>query len=218
MTRILIADDHPLFRLALKQALQSIAPEATLFEAESLGSARTRLESDPELDLLLLDLHLPDGDGLMGLASFRAEFPSVAVVMISASEDPAMIRSALALGAAGYIPKRASLDELGHALSVILACESFVPDDIRAMLEQLPEPSADERLAERLAALTPQQFRVLGLVAEGKLNKQIADRLGIQERTIKAHLSLIFQKLGVRNRTQASVLLRSLGTSGRPAG
>jgi len=215
MTRILIADDHPLFRLALKQALGSIAPDARLFEAESLATARTTLdhamtEQGAEIDLLLLDLHLPDSEGLLGLASVRAEFPAVAVVMISASEDPAMIRNALALGAAGYIPKRSSLDELGVALGTILACESFVPDDIRRTLDQLPEPTADERMAERLAALTPQQFRVLGMVADGKLNKQIADKLGIQERTIKAHLSLIFQKLGVRNRTQASVLLRSL--------
>ncbi|MBK8284657.1 MAG: response regulator transcription factor [Ahniella sp.] len=220
MTRILIADDHPLFRMALKQALKAIAPDAALLEAESLATARATLDREPELDLLLLDLHLPDSQGLMGLASIRAEFPAVAVVMISASEDPLMIRSALSLGAAGYIPKRASLDELGHALGVILACESYLPDDIRLSLDQLPEPSADERMAERLAGLTPQQFRVLSMVADGKLNKQIADRLGIQERTIKAHLSLIFQKLGVRNRTQASVLLRSLAPASTrdPAG
>lgn len=210
MTRILIADDHPLFRMALKQALGTVADSAVLFEAESLASARRVLAQEPELDLLVLDLHLPDSQGLMGLASFRAEFPSVAIVMISASEDLGTIRSALALGAAGYIPKRASLDELGHALTTILNCESYVPDDIRQHLDSLPEPSADDRLAEKLAALTPQQFRVLSLVADGKLNKQIADQLGIQERTIKAHLSLIFQKLGVRNRTQASVLLKSL--------
>ncbi|AVP98938.1 DNA-binding response regulator [Ahniella affigens] len=210
MTRILIADDHPLFRLALKQALGTVADAAVLFEAESLATARHVLERERELDLLVLDLHLPDSQGLMGLASLRAEFPSVAIVMISASEDPGTIRSALALGAAGYIPKRASLDELGHALTTILNCESYVPDDIRQQLDSLPEPSADDRLAEKLAALTPQQFRVLSLVADGKLNKQIADQLGIQERTIKAHLSLIFQKLGVRNRTQASVLLKSL--------
>lgn len=210
MTRILIADDHPLFRLALKQALATVADSAILFEAESLASARALLEREPELDLLVLDLHLPDSQGLMGLASLRAEFPSVAIVMISASEDPATIRAAMALGAAGYIPKRASLDELGAALTTILNCESYLPNDIQQQLASLPAPSADDRLAEKLAALTPQQFRVLSLVADGQLNKQIADRLGIQERTIKAHLSLIFQKLGVRNRTQASVLLKSL--------
>lgn len=210
MTRILIADDHPLFRLALKQALGTVAGSAILFEAESLATARKVLEQEPELDLLVLDLHLPDSQGLMGLATLRAEFPSVAIVMISASEDPATIRAALALGAAGYIPKRASLDELGQALTTILNCESYVPGDIQQQLDSLPAPNAEDRLAEKLAALTPQQFRVLTLVADGQLNKQIADRLGIQERTIKAHLSLIFQKLGVRNRTQASVLLKSL--------
>ena len=208
--KILIADDHPLFRLALTQALRAIAPEAALIEADSLAAARTQLDARDDIDLVLLDLHLPDSHGLMGLASLRSEHPAVAVVMISANEDPAVIRRALAFGAAGYIPKRASLDELGGALRAVLNCEEFVPAQLRDAIGAARTSSDDEQIAAKLASLTPQQFRVLSLVADGQLNKQIADKLGIQERTIKAHLSLIFQKLGVRNRTQASVMLRSL--------
>lgn len=210
MTQILIADDHPLFRLALTQALRAIAPDAALVEADSLAAARAQLEARHDIDLVLLDLHLPDSHGLMGLAELRAEHPAVAVVMISANEDPAVIRRALAFGAAGYIPKGASLDELAGALRAVLNCEEYVPPQLRNAIGATATSSEDQRIAARLASLTPQQFRVLSLVADGQLNKQIADRLGIQERTIKAHLSLIFQKLGVRNRTQASVMLRSL--------
>lgn len=210
MTQILIADDHPLFRLALIQALRAIAPEATLLEADSLAAARAHLDHRHDIDLVLLDLHLPDSHGLMGLASLRAEHPAVAVVMISANEDPAVIRRALAFGAAGYIPKGASLDELAIALRAVLNCEEYVPAQLRNAIGAGTASNDDVQIAARLASLTPQQLRVLGLVADGQLNKQIADKLGIQERTIKAHLSLIFQKLGVRNRTHASVMLRSL--------
>ena len=213
MTQILIADDHPLFRLALPQALRAIAPDAALIEADSLAAARAQLDARHDVDLVLLDLHLPDSHGLMALAELRAEHPAVAVVMISANEDPAVIRRALAFGAAGYIPKGASLDELAVALRAVLNCEEYVPAQLRNAIGTSATSATsreDQQIAARLASLTPQQFRVLNLVASGQLNKQIADRLGIQERTIKAHLSLIFQKLGVRNRTQASVMLRSL--------
>ncbi|MBL0027959.1 MAG: response regulator transcription factor [Rhodanobacteraceae bacterium] len=210
MTQILIADDHPLFRLALTQALRAIAPDAALIEADSLAAARAQLDARHDVDLVLLDLHLPDSHGLMALAELRAEHPAVAVVMISANEDPAVIRRALAFGAAGYIPKGASLDELAVALRAVLNCEEYVPAQLRNAIGTSATSREDQQIAARLASLTPQQFRVLNLVASGQLNKQIADRLGIQERTIKAHLSLIFQKLGVRNRTQASVMLRSL--------
>lgn len=210
MTHILIADDHPLFRLALTQALRAIAPDATLIEADSLAAARAQLDARHDIDLVLLDLHLPDSRGLMGLASLRAEHPAVAVAMISANEDPMVIRRALAFGAAGYIPKGASLDELGTALRAVLNCEEYVPAQLHNAIGTSATSREDQQIAARLASLTPQQFRVLSQVADGQLNKQIADKLGIQERTIKAHLSLIFQKLGVRNRTQASVMLRSL--------
>ena len=212
VTRILIADDHPLFRLALAQAMRGVVPEATVFEAGSLDEARKVLDAQ-ELDLVLLDLHMPGSHGLMGLAALRTEYPAVAVVMISAHDDPAVVRRALAYGAAGFVGKRANLEELSRALRTVLACEEYVPPALSGEIASRPVPMEDRELAAKLASLTPQQFRVLERVAEGRLNKQIADDLGVQERTIKAHLTTIFDKLGVRNRTQAGILLRTLELS-----
>src|SRR5690606_19722643 len=125
-------------------------------------------------------------------------------------DDPRVIRRALDHGAAGYLPKSSGLDELRDAIRVVLACEQWLPPTLRASVSHTRSSSTDADLAARLASLSPQQFRVLAFVAEGLLNKQIADRLGVQERTVKAHLSAIFERLGVRNRTQAGVILRSL--------
>jgi DNA-binding NarL/FixJ family response regulator len=210
MTRILIADDHPLFRVALAGAIREVVADAAVLEAATLDDARAQLAAHPDTDLVLLDLHMPGSHGLMGLAALRAEFPAVAVTMISANDDPSVIRRALDHGAAGYIAKRADLAELKLALRTVLDCGEFVPPAVRDAVAGRRSATADTELAARLAALTPQQFRVLRLVAEGRLNKQIADALGVQERTIKAHLSTIFAKLGARNRTQAGVMLRSL--------
>ena len=210
MTRLLIADDHPLYRLALTQAVRSIMPDVVLGEAEDLPSVHRSLVAHPDTDLVLLDLHMPGSHGLMGLASLRAEHPGVAVVMISAHDDPVTIRRALAYGAAGYLTKRADLTELQAGLRAVLNCEEWLPPALREAVARTRPDSSDSANAARLASLSPQQFKVLTRVADGRLNKQIADELGIQERTVKAHMSAIFEKLGVRNRTQAGVLLRSL--------
>jgi DNA-binding NarL/FixJ family response regulator len=209
VTRILIADDHPLFRRALAQAVREIMPEATLAEVADLERVRADLAAHPDTDVLLLDLHMPGSHGLVGLAAVRAEFPTVAVAMISAHDDPTTVRRALDYGAAGFISKSADLEELKRAVRCVLDCQAYVPPDLAAALDGNGSV-ADRDLAARLATLTPQQFRVLSLVAEGRLNKQIADALGVQERTVKAHLSAIFERLNVRNRTQAGVMLRTL--------
>jgi DNA-binding NarL/FixJ family response regulator len=210
MTKILIVDDHPLFRLALGQALRGVVPDARLLEAESLEGARRLLAGEADTDLVLLDLHMPDSHGLMGLASLRAQFPAVAVVMISAHDDPAVIRRALDFGAAGFLSKRADLPALEDGLRTVLACEEYVPRELREAVARAHSTESDDQLVARLNSLTPQQFRVLQRVAEGWLNKQIAAELGFTERTAKAHMSAIFEKLNVRNRTQAGVLLRRL--------
>ena len=210
MPRILIADDHPLFRLALRQAVAGVAQDARIDEADSLEAARSKLQECPDTDLVLLDLHMPDSHGLVGLASLRAEFPACAIVMISAHDDPATIRRALAYGACGFIAKRAGLAELQTGLRAVLACETWLPPDLRDSVAAASLTPDDGALATRLNNLSPQQFRVLSLIAQGRLNKQIADSLAIQERTVKAHVTAIFEKLGVRNRTQAGVLLSSL--------
>jgi DNA-binding NarL/FixJ family response regulator len=208
--RILLADDHPLFRLALAQTVRTVAPDAALAEAATFEEARADLAAHPGTDLVLLDLDMPGSHGLIGLATLRAEHPAVAVSMVSAHDDVGTIRRALACGAAGYISKRAGFDELAEALRAVLDCRSWLPPHVRDTIDvSTPDPQ-DRALATRLASLSPQQMRVLALVAEGLLNKQIADRLGVQERTVKAHLTSIFERLGVRNRTQAGVLLSSL--------
>ena len=210
MPRILIADDHPLFRQALAQVLRTLFADAQLIETGTLQGAREHLTADAAIDLVLLDLHLPDSHGLMGLATLRAEFPAVAVAMISAHEDAATIRRALALGAATYVPKRSDPATLADALQRVFDGNDELPPALAATLRGSGEDRNDRELAAHLARLSPQQFRVLGLIADGLLNKQIADRLNIQERTVKAHVTAIFERLGVRNRTQAGVLLRSL--------
>jgi DNA-binding NarL/FixJ family response regulator len=210
MSRILIADDHPLFRLALAQAVRELVPGANVAEAESLDETRADLAGHPDTDLVLLDLHMPGSHGLMGLAALRGEFPTVAVVMISAHDDPAVIRRAMAYGAAGFIPKRAGLELMREGIRAVLACEEWLPPNLRAEVQAAPAPPGDRELAGRLAGLTAQQFRVLRRVAEGRLNKQIAFELGVRERTVKAHMTAIFEKLNVRNRTQAGVMLRAM--------
>ncbi len=206
MPRILLADDHPLFRLALAQAVRGACADAELDEAGSLDEALRALAAEPDTDLVLLDLHMPGSHGLLGLALLRGEYPATAVAMISAHDDPRTIRRALAHGACGFISKSCSPAELAAALRTILANGEYLPP----ALCQAAGDTDERQLAGRLARLSPQQMRVLSLVADGLLNKQIADRLGVQERTVKAHLSAIFERLEVRNRTQAGVLLRSL--------
>jgi len=208
MTRVLIADDHPLFRNALKTALQACIPDSDVLECEDLDRTRKSLSESAPVDLLLLDLHMPGSNGLAGLAGIRCGHPEVAVVVVSANEDPAVIRRALDYGAAGFIPKSSGLDVLTDAVNAVLDCRTWMPPHLHRAVQATQ--SQDGELAERIARLTPQQFRVLEMVADGALNKQIADRLGIRERTVKAHMSEIFGKLEVRNRTQAGVAFRRL--------
>ena len=210
MTRLLIADDHPLFRAALRQAANDSVDNCAVVEADDLDSVLASLADDPDIDLVLLDLHMPGSQGLSGLATLRGQFPGVAVLVVSAHDEARTVRRALDHGAAGFIPKSASPAEIGDAIRQVLDCGSWLPPALAQAIKALPADPSDVDLASRLARLTEQQYRVLALLSEGLLNKQIADRLTIQERTVKAHVTAIFEKLGVRNRTQAGVLLRSL--------
>lgn len=209
-TRVLIADDHPLFRAALVQALDACLDDTDILEARDLPETTALLDENEAVDLVLLDLHMPGSHGLAGLASIRCNHPAVAVVVVSANEDPRVIRRVLDHGAAGFIPKSAGLDDMTIALNAVLDCHEWVPPHLERAVAELDSNDDDLVLAECIAQLTPQQFRVLALVANGWLNKQIADELNIQERTVKAHMSEILQKLDVRNRTQAGVALRRL--------
>ena len=199
MDRIVVADDHPLFRAALRSAVDKAAPGAEVVECASLAEARAAMVAGP-VDLLLLDLKLSDSEGMAGLAAVRAEQPTVPVAVVSASEDAPVVRHALGLGAAGFIPKSSSLPQMVEAIAAILAGDSWAPD----------VPEADDDLTGRVASLTPSQLRILEGLKAGRLNKQIAFDLGVSEATIKAHLTSVFRKLGVHNRTQAVILAKSL--------
>ena len=210
MTRLLIADDHPLFRAALHQAAAASVEGCLVLEAVDLHGALEALRRDGEIDLVLLDLHMPGSQGLSGLAALRGQHPGVAVLVVSAHDEPSVVRRVLAHGAAGFLPKSADPSAIAEAVRSVLEQGHWLPPGWAEVVAAVPADASDAQLAARLARLTEQQFRVLSMLAEGLLNKQIADRLGVQERTVKAHVTAIFEKLEVRNRTQAGVLLRSL--------
>ena len=169
MPSLLIADDHPLFRAALRQAAADAVPGTDIRETGSLDGVLAALEAEPGIDLVLLDLHMPGNHGLAGLAAIRAQHPGVAVVVVSANDDPRVVRRALDHGAAGFLPKSSGLDELRDAIRAVLACEQWLPASLRASVARTHSSGHDADLAARLASLSPQQFRVLALVAEGLL-------------------------------------------------
>ncbi|WP_312139021.1 response regulator transcription factor [Brevundimonas sp. BH3] len=202
MDRIVVADDHPLFREALVSAVRKARPDASVVECSSFAEADSALNSGA-VDLMLLDLKLSDVEGMTGLNLVRANHPAVPVVVVSASEEPHTVRHALAVGASGFIPKSASLETMVEAISQILEGETWAPDVGEAEGEE-----AD--LQSRIASLTPSQLRILEGLKAGRLNKQIAYDLGVTEATIKAHLTSVFRKLGVQNRTQAVILAQQI--------
>ncbi|MDE1932467.1 response regulator transcription factor [Bradyrhizobium sp.] len=201
-TRLVIADDHPLFRDALRQAVASVVTSARIDEAGSFEELTALLDHDPDVDLVLLDLTMPGISGFSGLIYLRAQFPAIPVVIVSASDDGGTIRQSLDFGASGFIPKRFGVDTLRDAIMKVLDGDVWVPADTDLSSATDPEMA---RLRDRLVTLTPQQVRVLMMLSEGLLNKQIAYELGVSEATIKAHVSAILQKLGVESRTQAVI-------------
>ena len=208
MTRLLIADDHPLFREALQGALANHLQDLHIVEAESLESTLDVLNKDDDIDLLLLDLHMPGSGDLYGLIRIREDFPLLPVAIISGTEDPAVIGRCIGFGALGFIPKSMPSQQIAEAISVILDGDEWVPEGLRAQIQSLSQ--ADIELADKVATLTPQQYRVLFHVHEGLLNKQIAYQLGITEATVKAHMTAIFRKLDVYSRTQAVLIAERL--------
>ncbi len=171
-------------------------------EAGSLEAVSEILERADEVDLVLLDLNMPGVRGYSGLMYLRAQYPAVPVVVVSANEEPATIRRCMEFGAAGFVPKSLGTDSIREALSTVMAGDVWTPPDV-----DLSAVPADEtaKLVQRLSTLTPQQVRVLMMLSEGLLNKQIAYELGVSEATVKAHVSAILQKLGVESRTQAVI-------------
>jgi DNA-binding NarL/FixJ family response regulator len=206
--RVLVADDHPLFRAALRLALAQAVPDAEIAEAHDVESLRAAASAKPEPDLVLLDLLMPGAKSFAPLTWLRSQLPGTAVMIVSANEDPEVIRRAQVFGAAGYVVKSAAQTELIAAIRAVANCGQWFPPGIAATARHAED--GRESLAARLNSLTPQQYRVLELVARGRLNKQIAAELSIEETTVKTHVSAALAKLGARNRTQASILFREL--------
>jgi DNA-binding NarL/FixJ family response regulator len=196
----LIADDHPMVRDALASALAQAFGGARIVTAATLPQAQAALEQDPETDALLLDLDMPGMDGLTGVALLRSAHPAVPIIIVSAACEPAVVRRAYEFGASAYIAKSASLEEIARIVRAVLLGEIFAP----------PEAEPVDSFGQRATQLTPQQWRVLALMVQGDQNKQIAHKLGVGEATVKAHVTVILRKLGVRSRTQAVIEARGL--------
>jgi DNA-binding NarL/FixJ family response regulator len=206
ISRVVIVDDHPLFRGALGQALAGAMPDARLSEAGSLDELDRILATGEPVDLVLFDLMMPGVKGLSGLLWLRAEHPTVPVVVVSANERPGIVHQCLEIGASGFIPKSLPVDRIREAVRAVLAGEVWLPENV------VPPVAEDEtsKIVARLATLTPQQLRVLMMLAEGLLNKQIAFALSVSEATVKAHVSAILQKLDVDSRTQAVIAINKI--------
>ncbi len=198
--RIIIVDDHPLFRAALKQTLAGGDASVRVEEAGDLAGLNKALDADRECDLVLLDLNMPGVRGFSGLLLLRAQYPDIPVMILSAVEDSSVVRRAFELGASGYLHKSVGPAEIRRSIETVLAGEVYLPEGISLAADD--EQSA---LMRRLASLTPQQIRVLMMLSDGLMNKQIAYELSISEATVKAHVSAILQKLDVDSRTQAVI-------------
>ena len=205
--RLFIVDDHPLFRGALRQALSDSLTGAKIDEASSLEDLTDLLGASADVDLVLLDLTMPGVKGFSGLMYLRAQYPHVPVVVVSAKEEPKTIRRCLEFGASGFIPKSMPVETIRDAVEEVLGGNVWTPPDLE--LDTGEDQEAVD-LVNRLSNLTPQQVRVLMMLGEGLLNKQIAYKLGVSEATVKAHVSAILQKLGVDSRTQAVILVNRI--------
>lgn len=201
---IIIADDHPLFRGALVQTLQAMAEDVVIIECGEFSAALKAADDHPDADLMLLDLAMPGVSGFSGLMTLRAQYSALPIVIVSATDDHGTVRRSIELGASGFIPKSSSLDDIRTAVKTVLDGGIFTPGINCGHTED--DPVLIEIL-DRLKTLTPQQNRVLTMLAEGLLNKQIAYELGVSEATIKAHVSAILLKLNVDSRTQAVIKL-----------
>ena len=205
---VLIADDHPLFRAALEQVIMQCYPAAALHNAANVGELQQQVEKLPGLNLVLLDLHMPGALGFSALSWLQGQRPPPPVIMISANSHPETVRRALDHGAAGFLSKSADIATMQDTVGRVLAGERDLHPGLQVDQRGASLQSLD--VAEALASLTPQQFRVVSMLSEGLLNKQIAWELNVKEATIKAHMTEIFRKLGVQSRTQAVLALSSL--------
>lgn len=200
MRRILLVDDHPLFRQALRAVISGSQPDFRVEEADTLEGAHTALEQMPDVELVMLDLKMPDSSGFAGLLTLRASYPLLSIIVVSASNESEIVNRAINFGASGFIPKSATYSEIAQGLAAVLAGDVWAPS-------ATPYKTA---LNVSIASLTPSQLKILTGLQRGLLNKQIAAEMGLSSATVKVHMSAMFRKLGVMNRTQAAVAAQAL--------
>ncbi|PLW70491.1 DNA-binding response regulator [Pseudohalioglobus lutimaris] len=205
---MLVADDHPLFRSALQQVIAQIYPAASLYEAASVAELQLEVDRHPDIGLLLLDLHMPGALGFSALSWFIGHRSNTPVIMVSANAHPETVRRAIDHGAAGFLSKSSGVSAMEDCINRVMAGERGLHPGLDANAAGASLQSLD--VADALASLTPQQFRVASMLVEGLLNKQIAYELDVKEATIKAHMTEIFRKLGVHSRTQAVLAMGTL--------
>ncbi|MEO5812250.1 MAG: response regulator transcription factor [Rhodanobacter sp.] len=208
MPDVLIADDHPLFRDALERAVLVALPHAHVHGADSVHALLALIATHRDAELLLLDLHMPGARGYSALAHIRGQYPELPTIVVSGHEEALVAQRAMAHGAAAYIPKSTPVADIVAAIHCVLAGDVWLPQTLLQHDVALKAEEADA--AARIATLTPQQFRVMTMLADGHLNKQIAWELSVSEATVKAHMTTIMRKLGVNNRTQVALVASQL--------
>jgi len=208
---IVVADDHPLFRDALSGIISTGFSGASVVSAKDLTTTIKALEETADVDLVLLDLNMPGVQGFSGLIFLRGQYPTIPIIVVSGSEDLDTIRRSVSLGASGFIPKSSDTGTIKNAMNSVLDGGVWVPD--QAAIDNDTQDDELLEIASRLSTLTPQQMRVLMMLKEGLLNKQIAYELNVSEATVKAHVSAILQKLDVNSRTQAVIVASKIAST-----
>jgi len=210
--KILVVDDHALIREALRGVLQELKPEADVIDASSCREALQLAQANAgEVDLVLFDLSLPDGDGFDTLGELRDLYPAVAIVVLSASQDRDSVTKALDLGALGFIPKSASRAVMMSALQLVFAGGIYVPPEILQRSQKTPTSAAVSVPSPAELGLTERQIDVLALMMQGKSNKAVCRELDLAEATVKNHVTAILRALKVANRTEAVIAVAEFG-------
>ncbi|ALM90697.1 response regulator transcription factor [Alteromonas stellipolaris] len=211
MTRILVADDHPLFREALSGALGPYFENAQILEAGSLDAALAILNEYDGIELVLLDLNMPGGEYFNGIITLREQYPNIPIGVVSGSDTVEVVAQVMSLGAQGFIPKVSATREMAQAIVDIIAGKKWLPEGMEEELDKVDDEL--KLLLQRFRELTPKQIQVLSFLRAGLMNKQIAHEMNVTEATIKAHISAILRKLEINTRTQAVLLMDKLQLS-----
>lgn len=206
----LVIDDHPLYCDALATTMESIFNTRRIRTATTLGEALHQLRMRFSPDLVILDLNLPDASGLSGFLKIKEKMPDVPVIVISAITTEGVVQSVISAGAAGFIPKETGRQVFQEAMTDIWNGKTYVPPGYAMPARSKESDRSVETISRKIAHLSQQQTRILGLICEGMPNKLIAYEMQLAEATVKAHITALLRRLGVHNRTQAAMLVREV--------